>query len=37
MKAPLNKIDVTNRFGGRDFILAVCACFLCNSDRFEDI
>jgi hypothetical protein len=29
--------DVTNRFGDRDFILAVCTCFLCNSDRFEVI
>jgi hypothetical protein len=27
------KDDVTNRFGDRDFILAVCTCFLCNSDR----
>jgi hypothetical protein len=37
MEAPQNKSDVTNRFGDRDFILAVCTCFLCNSDRFEVI
>jgi hypothetical protein len=28
MEAPQNKNDVTNRFGDRDFILAVCTCFL---------
>jgi hypothetical protein len=37
MEAPQNKTDVTNRFGDRDFILAVCIGFLCNSDRFEVI
>ena len=37
MKATQNKSDVTNRFGDRDFVLAVCTCFLCNSDRFEVI
>jgi hypothetical protein len=37
MEAPQNKSDVTNRFGDRDFISAVCTCFLCNSDRFEVI
>jgi hypothetical protein len=30
-----DKSDVTNRFGDGDFVLAVCTCFLCNSDRFE--
>jgi hypothetical protein len=30
-----NKSDVTNEFGDRDFILAVCTCYLYNSDRFE--
>jgi hypothetical protein len=37
MEAPKNKSDVTNRFGDRDFVLAVCTCFLCYSDRFEVI
>jgi hypothetical protein len=37
MEATQNKNDVTNRFGNRDFILAVCTCILCNSDRFEVI
>jgi hypothetical protein len=37
MKATQNKNDVTNRFGDRDFILAVCTCFLCKCDRFEVI
>jgi hypothetical protein len=37
IEAPQNKSDVTNRFGDRDFILAVCACFLRHSDRFEVI
>jgi hypothetical protein len=37
MEATQNKSDVTNRFGDRDFILAVCTCFLRNSDRFEVI
>jgi hypothetical protein len=37
MKATQNKSDVTNRFGDRDFVLAVCTCFLSNSDRFEVI
>jgi hypothetical protein len=37
MKASHNKSDVTNRFGDRDFVLAVYTCFLCNSDRFEVI
>jgi hypothetical protein len=35
MEAPQSESDVTNRFGDRDFILAVCTCFLCNSDCFE--
>jgi hypothetical protein len=37
MEAPQNQSDVTIRFGYRDFILAVCTCFLCNSDHFEVI
>jgi hypothetical protein len=36
-KASQNKSDVTYRFGDCDFILAVCICFLRNSDRFEVI
>jgi hypothetical protein len=37
MRATQNKSDVTNGFGDRDFILAVCACFLRKCDRFEVI
>jgi hypothetical protein len=37
MEAPQNKSDVTNRFGDRDFVLAVCICFLRKCDRFEVI
>jgi hypothetical protein len=37
MKATQNKSDVTNRFSDRDFVLAVCTRFLCNSDHFEVI
>jgi hypothetical protein len=37
MEAPQNKSDVTNRFGDRDFVLAVCTCFIRKSDRFEVI
>jgi hypothetical protein len=37
IEAPQNKSDVTNGFGDRDFILAVCTYFLSNSDRFEVI
>jgi hypothetical protein len=37
MDATQNKSDVTNRFDDRDFVLAVCACFLRYSDRFEVI
>jgi hypothetical protein len=37
MKATQNESDVINRFDDRDFILAVCTCFLCNSNRFEVI
>jgi hypothetical protein len=37
MEAPQNKSNVTNQFGDRDFVSAACACFLCNSDRFEVI
>jgi hypothetical protein len=31
------QIDVTNRFGDRDFVLAVCTCFIRKCDRFEVI
>jgi hypothetical protein len=37
MEAPQNKSDVTNRFGDRDFQLAVCSCFIRKCDRFEVI
>jgi hypothetical protein len=37
MKATQNKSDVTNRFGDRDFVLAVCTCFLRKCGRFEVI
>jgi hypothetical protein len=36
-EAPQNKSDVTNGFGDRDFILAVCSCFLRKYGRFEVI
>jgi hypothetical protein len=31
MEATQNKNDVTNRFGDRDFVLAVCTCFSVNA------
>jgi hypothetical protein len=37
MGASQNKSDVTNRFGDRDFILAVCTCFIRKCGRFEVI
>jgi hypothetical protein len=37
MKATQNKSDVTNRFGIRDFVLAVFTCFIRKCDRFEVI
>jgi hypothetical protein len=37
IQAPQNKSDVTNRFCDRDFILAVCTCFLRKCGRFEVI
>jgi hypothetical protein len=37
MEATQNKSDVTNRFGDRDFILAVCTCFIRKCGRFEVI
>jgi hypothetical protein len=37
MEAPQNISDITSRFGDRDFILAVCTCFLRNCGRFEVI
>jgi hypothetical protein len=36
-KATHNKSDVTNGFGDRDFILAVCKCFHRKCERFEVI
>jgi hypothetical protein len=37
MEASQNKSNVINRFGDRDFVLAVCTCFIRKCDRFEDI
>jgi hypothetical protein len=37
MEASQKKSDVTNRFGDRDFVLAVCTCFIRKCDRFEVI
>jgi hypothetical protein len=37
MKATQNKSDVTNRLRDRDFILAVCTCFVRKCGRFEVI
>jgi hypothetical protein len=37
IKGSHNQIDVTNRFGDRDFILAVCTCFIRKCGRFEVI
>jgi hypothetical protein len=37
MKASQNKSNVTNQFGDRDFVLAVCTCFLHKCGRFEVI
>jgi hypothetical protein len=37
MEATQSECDVTNRFGDRDFILAVCTCFLRKCGRFEVI
>jgi hypothetical protein len=37
MKATQNESDVTNRFGDRDFVLAVCTCFVRKCGRFEVI
>jgi hypothetical protein len=37
MEATQNKSDVTNRFGVRDFVLAVGTCFIRKCDRFEVI
>jgi hypothetical protein len=37
MRAAQDKSDVTNRFGDRDFVLAVCTCFLRKCGRFEVI
>jgi hypothetical protein len=36
-KATQNKSDVTNGFGDRDFVLAVCTSFVSNSDQLEVI
>jgi hypothetical protein len=35
MEVSQNKSDVTNRFGVRDFALAVSKCFIRKCDRFE--
>jgi hypothetical protein len=37
MEASQNIRYVTNGFGDLDFVLVICSCFLCNSDRFEVI
>jgi hypothetical protein len=37
MKATQNKSDVNNGFGERDFIFAICTCFIHKCDRFEVI
>jgi hypothetical protein len=37
MEASQNKNDVTNRFGDRDFVLALITCFIRTCDRFEVI
>jgi hypothetical protein len=37
MMTTQNESDITNGFGDHDFVLAVCTCFPCNSDRFEVI
>jgi hypothetical protein len=37
MEASQNKSDATNRFGDRDFILAVCTCFIRKCGHFEVI
>jgi hypothetical protein len=36
-EATQNESDVSNQFGDRDFILAVCTCFLRKCCRFEVI
>jgi TRAP-type mannitol/chloroaromatic compound transport system permease small subunit len=37
LEASQNKSDVTNRFVDRDFMVAVCTCFLRKCGRFEVI
>jgi hypothetical protein len=37
MKTTQNKSDVTNGFGDRDFVIAICTSFLSKSDRSEVI
>jgi hypothetical protein len=37
MEATQNKSDVANRIGDRDFIFAVCTCFLREGGRSEVI
>jgi hypothetical protein len=37
MEASQNKSNVTNRFGDRDFVLAVCTCFIRKCGCFEVI
>jgi hypothetical protein len=36
-EAAQNKSDVTNRFGDRDFMSAVCTCFIRKCGSFEVI
>jgi hypothetical protein len=35
MEATQKKSAVTNRFGDRDFVSAVCTCFIPECDRFK--
>jgi hypothetical protein len=37
MEAPQSESDVTNRFGNRDLVLAVCTFFVRKRGRFEVI
>jgi hypothetical protein len=37
MEATQNRNDVTKRFGDRDFMLAVCTCFIRKCGRFDVI
>jgi hypothetical protein len=37
IEAPQNKSDVTDGFGDRDFVLAVCTCYIRKCFRFDVI